>query len=209
MRVVLGAMCAALLAGCEAEAEPRFCGVDVVVGAPANSDVIVAVVDVRKTRIRGLEGVVKSTSQKGDTITLTVARCSENTVLLEKLLAAPGRLRIGVAEKVWLTEADIAEITMARDVITDAPTIEFRLTPDATLRFAQYTANAVGQTMEVTWDGRVLSRPVLQSPISGGQGQIVLKTADESLLMAIALRSGPMPIRIVTVKSRTLAVDND
>lgn len=208
MRLCLSALCVVVLVGCDGAAERRSCTVDVVLADPASDQLVVDSIAVLRRRVREFSGEDVQASREDDKIVLTLRQCPDDTALLQKLLAAPGRFRIGLAGTTWLTEADVAEANMALDFGGNDHVVALRLTKDATARFARLTAEAVGKEMEIEWDGKVISRAVLIMPIAAGQGQIGPVTADQSQLMAFTLRSGPVPVRIHSVQIRAPAVDN-
>ena len=55
---------------------------------------------------------------------------------------------------------------------TDRPAIDFVLKPEGTRLFADYTAQNIGSYFAITLDGAVLSAPVIQNGIPGGEVQI-------------------------------------
>lgn len=209
MRTCQGALCAVFLVACDAGPQRPSCTIDVVLAAPASDELVVKSIAVLRKRVREFSGEDVQASREDDKIVLTLRQCPDDSALLQKLLSAPGRFRIGLVGTTWLTEADVAEANMALDFGGNDHVVAFLFTKDAAARFARLTAEAVGMEMEIEWDGKVLARPILQSAIATGSGQIGPVTADESQLMAAALRSGPMPVRIHSVQIRAPAVEND
>lgn len=72
-------------------------------------------------------------------------------------------------------------------------------------RFAEATRENVGLPFAIVLDGAVISAPLITEPILGGQAQIVGFTPEEATRMAIALRSGPLPIDLTVIEERVLA----
>jgi len=50
--------------------------------------------------------------------------------------------------------------------------IDFSLTPDGTKRFAEITGQNIGKRLAIVIDGQLITAPTIQSPITGGKGQI-------------------------------------
>ena len=50
--------------------------------------------------------------------------------------------------------------------------IDFSLTPDGTERFAKITGQNIGKRLAIVIDSQLITAPVIQSPITGGKGQI-------------------------------------
>jgi preprotein translocase subunit SecD len=83
--------------------------------------------------------------------------------------------------------------------------ISFVLDSDASKIFAEYTTTHRGQYLGIVLDKVVVSAPVINEPITGGQGSISGSfTRDEAQTLAVQLRSGSLPIPIKVVESRTV-----
>lgn len=83
--------------------------------------------------------------------------------------------------------------------------VAFSLKPDAKDVFGQYTTANKGKYLAIVLDKRVISTPVINEPITDGQGQIQGGfTLDTANTLAIQLRSGSLPIPIKVVESRTV-----
>jgi len=83
--------------------------------------------------------------------------------------------------------------------------ISFTLKSDTTDIFGEYTTSHQQQYLAIVLDKAVISTPIIQSPITDGQGQISGNFTQESAqTLAIQLRSGALPIPIKVVQSRTV-----
>jgi preprotein translocase subunit SecD len=72
-------------------------------------------------------------------------------------------------------------------------------------RFAKTTQENVGKPFAIILDGKVLSAPNIQEPILGGSAQITGNyTVDSANQLAIALRSGKLPIKLKVIEERTV-----
>lgn len=75
-------------------------------------------------------------------------------------------------------------------------------------RFAQATQQNVGKPFAIIVDGQVISAPNINEPILGGRGQIsggfTVESANE---LAIALRSGKLPVALKVVEERTVSAE--
>lgn len=75
-------------------------------------------------------------------------------------------------------------------------------------RFAQATQQNVGKPFAIIVDGQVISAPNINEPILGGRGQIsggfTVEGANE---LAIALRSGKLPVALKVVEERTVSAE--
>src|SRR5690606_35859492 len=77
---------------------------------------------------------------------------------------------------------------------TGRASISFSLHPAGAKRFGDETRKNVGQRFAIVLDNRIVSAPVIQSPITGGSGRITGSfSIEEAEQMAVVLRSGALP----------------
>lgn len=84
---------------------------------------------------------------------------------------------------------------------TNKPFINFKLKGDGVKIFADYTTANVGKYLAIALDKEIISSPVINSPITGGDGVIEGSfTIAEANNFAVQLRFGslPIPLRIET-----------
>jgi preprotein translocase subunit SecD len=75
-------------------------------------------------------------------------------------------------------------------------------------KFAKLTTENVGKPFAIILDGKVLSAPNINEPIIGGRAQISGSFTPESANnLAIALRSGALPVPLQVVEERTVGPD--
>lgn len=73
-------------------------------------------------------------------------------------------------------------------------------------RFAQATQQNTGKPFAIIVDGQVISAPNINEPILGGRGQISGGFTTESAnQLAIALRSGKLPVKLNVVEESTIS----
>jgi len=83
--------------------------------------------------------------------------------------------------------------------------IAFSLKGDATDLFGEYTTTHTNQYLAIVLDKQVVSAPIIESPITSGEGVISGSfTQEEAQTLAVQLRSGALPIPIKVVQSRTV-----
>jgi preprotein translocase subunit SecD len=85
------------------------------------------------------------------------------------------------------------------------PVVTFRFDTVGGKRFGDTTADHVGERLAIVLDGKVISAPVIRSPILGGNGIIsgsfTVQSADK---LAIQLRAGALPAPLVVLEERTV-----
>lgn len=75
-------------------------------------------------------------------------------------------------------------------------------------RFARLTTENVNKPFAIILDGEVLSAPNINEPIMGGGAQISGNfTVESANQLAIALRSGALPVELTVVEERTVGPD--
>jgi SecD/SecF fusion protein len=93
---------------------------------------------------------------------------------------------------------DIIERAMvARDNLGN-PQIDFTLTKDGGMRFAEVTKNNIGQRLAIVLDGELYSAPVIQGAIETGNGQITGHYTDQEAFELANVLQNPLraPLKI-------------
>lgn len=86
-----------------------------------------------------------------------------------------------------------------------APVITFELNKEGSRRFADVTSGNVGRQLAIILDGVVQSAPRINSPITGGRGQIEGGfTPDQAKFIKTVLQAGSLPAPLEIVEERTV-----
>ena len=100
---------------------------------------------------------------------------------------------------------DLVDAQPSFDQQTGEPDVNFRFNLRGGQRFGQVTSENVGRLFAIVLDGKVISAPLIRSPITGGTGQITGNfTVDEADSLAILLRAGALPAKLTVVEERTV-----
>jgi len=84
--------------------------------------------------------------------------------------------------------------------------IDFTLTHDGARQFAAVTTRLVGKQLAIILDRAVESAPTVQSPITGGQGQITGNfTEQEAKDLALVLNVGALPVELTKQNVETVS----
>ncbi len=84
------------------------------------------------------------------------------------------------------------------------PVVQFETVPAARDKFTDFTASHIGTAMAVVLDGNVISAPVIRSRIPGQghiEGNFTIEKAED---LALKLRAGAMPGKIIFLEERTV-----
>lgn len=94
------------------------------------------------------------------------------------------------------------------DPQTNAPVVSITFDQTGGARFAKLTSENVNKRFAIILDGKALSAPNINEPILGGSAQISGSFSVESAAqLAIALRSGALPVDLTVVEERTVGPD--
>ena len=110
-----------------------------------------------------------------------------------------------VDDAALMTGEDLADAQAGFDSRTNEPVVNFRLSASGARVFGDVTAKNVGRPFAIVLDDKVISAPVIQTPILGGSGQIsghfTVQSAND---LAILLRAGSLPAKLSIVEERTV-----
>lgn len=88
------------------------------------------------------------------------------------------------------------------------PVVSIQFDQQGGAKFAKLTTENVNRPFAIVLDGKVLSAPNINEPILGGSAQISgAFTVEEANQLAIALRSGALPVDLKVVEERTVGPD--
>ena len=132
-----------------------------------------------------------------------------------KLAAPPGDIvlpmendaagRIVVRRRVELDGASLTDASAGQDTQNGGWVVNFVFDSTGSRRFADITTAQVGHRFAVVLDDKVLTAPVIQTPITGGRGQISGSfSAQEATNLAVLLRAGALPAPLTVVEERTV-----
>ncbi|MFT3672081.1 protein translocase subunit SecD [Aestuariivirga sp.] len=144
-------------------------------------------------RKEDVDALIKAKAAKGDT---TEPTADELAKLPQLWVQTGSRATVDGAD---LTDAQPSFDQNNRAVVT------FRFNQKGAVRFGKLTAENVNKPFAIVLDGVVQSAPVINEPILGGSGQISGQfTTDETANLAVVLRSGALPAKLVVVEQRTV-----
>ena len=104
-----------------------------------------------------------------------------------------------------MTGADIDSVGVSTDQLGTSYQINFTLKSDGAQIFGQHTTNNVNKYLTIVLDKQVISSPIINDPITGGQGTISGNfSPEEANAFAIQLRYGSLPIPLKIVETRII-----
>jgi preprotein translocase subunit SecD len=100
---------------------------------------------------------------------------------------------------------DIADAKPSFSTYGNQPVVDFSFTARGAREFGRLTQENVGRPFAIVLDGEVITTPVIREPILGGTGQISgAFTVEQASDLAILLRAGMLPVRLIAVEQTTV-----
>ncbi|MHC1785008.1 MAG: protein translocase subunit SecD [Anaerolineaceae bacterium] len=110
-------------------------------------------------------------------------------------------------QKVWhtvMTGKDLKTVGVTQNQMNQY-VISFELSTEGAKIFGDYTTNNVGKYLAIVLDKKIISAPVINSPITEGSGIIEGSFTKESAnALSVQLRYGSLPIPLKVVESRAV-----
>ncbi len=99
----------------------------------------------------------------------------------------------------------LVDASLGFDPQTNAPEVNFRFDTIGARKFGDVTQANVGRPFAIVLDEKIISAPVIQSPILGGSGRITGSfTVQEANDLSILLRAGALPAPMQILEERTV-----
>ncbi|MEZ5656041.1 MAG: protein translocase subunit SecD [Sphingobium sp.] len=119
-----------------------------------------------------------------------------------------GAPTIAVKRQVMVSGDELTDAQQGFDPQTNEPVVNIRFNGAGGKKFGRVTSENVNRPFAIILDGAVLSAPNINEPILGGSAQISGSfTVQSANQLAIALRSGKLPVALTVVEERTVGPD--
>ena len=110
-----------------------------------------------------------------------------------------------IRKRVMVSGERLVDASVGFDPQTGEPEVDFRFDSVGGRKFGEVTKANVGNPFAIVLDDKVISAPVIRSPIMGGSGRITgsftVETAND---LAILLRAGALPAPLNILEERTV-----
>ncbi len=115
---------------------------------------------------------------------------------------------IALKRQTILSGDQIADAQQTFDQQTNAPQVALTFNGPGGTRFARVTQENSGKQFAIILDNQVISAPSINEPILGGRASIFGSfTVDSANQLAIALRSGKLPVDLKIIEESTVGPD--
>ena len=121
---------------------------------------------------------------------------------------AEGGGKIAVKRQVIISGDQLTDARQAYDQQGGQPIVNFEFNGAGGRRFGRITQENVGKLFAIVVDDQVISAPRINTPILGGAGYIEGSfTVDSANQLAIALRSGKLPVALEVIQESTVSAE--
>jgi preprotein translocase subunit SecD len=115
---------------------------------------------------------------------------------------------IAVKRRVMVSGDNLTDARQEFDPQSNAPVVTLRFDGEGGRKFARATQENVGKPFAIIVDNVVISAPNINEPILGGSAQISGGfTVDSANELAIALRSGKLPVSLKVVEESSVSAE--
>ncbi len=113
-----------------------------------------------------------------------------------------------VSRQVMISGDQLTDAQQSFDPTNNQPVVTIRFNSQGATIFSRVTRENVGKRFAMLVDGKVLSAPSINEPINGGSAQISGNfTVESASNMAIALKSGALPVKLEVVEERSVGAE--
>lgn len=167
-------------------------------------------------QVPGEEDPTKLKNILGQTAKLTFHLVDETANLAKALNGhvPTGSMLVNYAESGFGSIVVRKKVIASGDELTNAavsfnkdsvPVVSFSFNQIGAKKFGEATAKNRGKRLAIILDGKVLSAPVINEPILGGDGIISGNfTIDSASELALLLRAGALPAQLKVIEERTI-----
>jgi protein-export membrane protein SecD len=137
-----------------------------------------------------------------------VAPIGDEILPLQDNRPGSAETKIVVQRRVLVAGDRVTGASQGFDQQTGQPEVDFRMDSVGAKQFGDVTTEHLGHRFAIVLDKKVISAPTIQSPILGGSGRITgAGTAKEANDLAILLRAGALPARLVPIEERSVGAE--
>jgi preprotein translocase subunit SecD len=113
--------------------------------------------------------------------------------------------KYAIQNRVMLSGDLLVDAHTAYDPQSGEPIVAFRFNPTGARKFAEITSENVGKLFAIVLDNKVITAPVIRSPIIGGSGVISGNFTTESANdLSLLLRAGALPAPLTIIEERSV-----
>ncbi len=144
----------------------------------------------------------------GKTAKLNFRLVSENKEFgIEELISETGEM-LKISKRIVMSGENLIDAQPSIQNQQNEPTVSFTLDRLGAQKFGRATTDNVGKRLAIILDGKIISAPNINEPITSGNGVISGNfTFQEATDLALLLRSGALPTPLEVVEERSVGPD--
>ncbi len=156
----------------------------------------------------GLKDPERIKSLLGKTAQLNFRLVSENEEFgVDKLISENGE-ELNISKRIVMSGENLIDAQPNFNTQSNQPTVSFTLDRMGAQKFGRTTTDNVGKRLAIVLDGKIVSAPSINEPITSGSGMISGNFSfQEATDLALLLRSGALPTPLDIVEERTVGPD--
>ncbi len=144
----------------------------------------------------------------GKTAQLNFRLVSDNSEFgVDKLISENGET-LEISKRIVMSGENLIDAQPSIQNQKNEPTVSFTLDRLGAQKFGRATSDNVGKRLAIVLDGKIISAPNINEPITSGKGMISGNFSfQEATDLALLLRSGALPTPLEVVEERTVGPD--
>ena len=144
----------------------------------------------------------------GKTAQLNFRLVSENSEFgVEQLTSETGEI-LKISKRIVMSGENLIDAQPSIQNQRNEPTVSFTLDRLGAQKFGRATTDNVGKRLAIVLDGKIISAPNINEPITSGNGMISGNFSfQDATDLALLLRSGALPTPLNVVEERTVGPD--
>ena len=156
----------------------------------------------------GLKDPERIKNLLGKTAQLNFRLVSDNNEFgVDKLVSENGE-DLNVSKRIVMSGDNLIDAQPNFSSQSNEPTVSFTLDRLGAQKFGRTTSDNVGKRLAIVLDGKIISAPSINEPITGGSGIISGNFSfQEATDLSLLLRSGALPTPLEVVEERTVGPD--
>ncbi len=156
----------------------------------------------------GLKDPERIKSLLGKTAQLNFRLVSNNNEFgTDELISENGEI-LNVSKRIIMSGENLIDAQPNINNQNNEPTVSFTLDRLGSQKFGRVTTDNVGKRLAIVLDGKIVSAPNINEPITSGNGMISGNfTFQEATDLSLLLRSGALPTPLIVVEERTVGPD--
>ena len=156
----------------------------------------------------GLKDPERIKSLLGKTAKLDFRLAANNDEFGTEKLLSENNIELNISKRIIMSGENLIDAQPSINNQSNKPAVSFTLDRLGAQKFGRTTSDNVGRQLAIVLDGKVISAPSINEPITSGSGIITGNFSfQEATDLALLLRSGALPTPLTVVEERTVGPD--